>query len=234
MTKLSFSLPYLLTTNVLCHLSYYKLEQTQLIRLRLFAVWVSSLIHISSLCCNLTFHLRNISRIRRYLGFDTCSHVVRSLVLSRMDYGNALLMGAYSKDIARLQRLQNWSAKLIFCARKFDRASHFLKELHWLPISERIQYKIMLYVFKCINGSAPEYISSLLSIHCPVREGLRSSSDTTRLVEHKIHSRTLISASEKTFYFMAPSLWNKLPITIRSSTSISMFKKRLKFHLFNH
>ncbi|XP_072014995.1 uncharacterized protein [Amphiura filiformis] len=150
--------------------------------------------HISSLCASVTYHLRNISRIRRYLDFNTCNHAVRSLVLSRLDYGNALLMGTNVTDIARLQRLQNWSAKLIFCANKYDHATPFLNELHWLPVKERITFKILLYVFKCINGIAPAYLSSCLALYCPVRRGLRSSSDITRLVEHRIQNRTLKSA----------------------------------------
>ncbi|XP_072050334.1 uncharacterized protein [Amphiura filiformis] len=81
--------------------------------------------HISSICSSLNTHLRNITRTRRYLDFDTCNHIIRSLVLSRLDYGNALLLGARQADISRLQRLQNWSAKLIFRATKYDHASPF-------------------------------------------------------------------------------------------------------------
>ena len=68
---------------------------------------------ISCLSRNITFHLRNISRIRRFLDFDSCNDIIRSLILSRLDYGNVLLLGTNSTDISRLQTLQNWAAKLI-------------------------------------------------------------------------------------------------------------------------
>ncbi len=110
---------------------------------------------ITSLSRSSTYHLRSITRIRSFLDFDSCNSIVRSLILSRLDYGNALLLGANSTDLNRLQHFQNWAAKLIFSASKFDYASPFLKELHWLPVKERIQYKILLYVFKCLNGQAP-------------------------------------------------------------------------------
>ena len=62
---------------------------------------------VSFLCRSVSYHLRNISRIRHFLDYNTCNDIVRSLVLSRLDYGNVLLMGANAKQIARLQVLQN-------------------------------------------------------------------------------------------------------------------------------
>jgi hypothetical protein len=187
---------------------------------------------ISALSRSVAFHLRNISRIRRYLDFETCNHIVRSLVLSRLDYGNALLAGVNAKEIARLQRLQNWAVKLIFCKSRRDHASPLLNQLHWLPVNGRIKFKILLYVYKCLNGFAPEYLTSCLTLYSPTREGLRSASDVTRLVVHKIHNRTLKSAADKTFYYLAPKLWNALPSFIRCARTTSIFKKGLKSHLF--
>ena len=187
---------------------------------------------ISAISRSVTFHLRNIARIRRYLDFETCNHIVRSLVLSRLDYGNALLAGTNTKEIARLQRLQNWAVKLVFCKSKKDHASPLLFQLHWLPVNERIHFKILLYVYKCLNGLGPAYLTSCLTLYTPAREGLRSSSDVTRLVVHRIHSRTLKSASSKTFYHSAPRLWNALPSSIRCAGTVSSFKKSLKSHLF--
>ena len=153
-------------------------------------------------------------------------------MLSRLDYGNALLMGSSSTNIMKLQRLQNWSAKIIFCARKFDHASQFLHQLHWLPVKERIQYKILLYVFKCLHELGPHYLTSALSLYEPTRPGLRSALDTTRLAVPKYNYRGLKSAFEKSFSLAAPSIWNALPSNIRCSASLPIFKKVLKTHLF--
>ncbi|KAJ8046308.1 hypothetical protein HOLleu_04936 [Holothuria leucospilota] len=68
---------------------------------------------VGSLCTSLTHQLRYISRIRRFLDFDTCHLVIRALVLSRLDYANGLLLGCNATDIRRLQCIQNWAAKLI-------------------------------------------------------------------------------------------------------------------------
>ncbi|XP_072030450.1 uncharacterized protein [Amphiura filiformis] len=70
--------------------------------------------HITNLCKTTTFHLRNLTRIRKYIDEDTCNHAARSLVLSRLDYCNGLLSSIPHKHVLRLQRLQNWAARLVF------------------------------------------------------------------------------------------------------------------------
>ena len=128
---------------------------------------------ITSLCTSLNYQMRNISRIRRFLDRDTCHLVVRALILTRLDYGNALLFGSNATNIQRLQRIQNWAAKLVCRASKRDHATPYFKELHWLPVRERITFKILVYVYKCLNGTAPSYLSSCLSPHRHGRSSLR-------------------------------------------------------------
>jgi len=190
--------------------------------------------HVKSLCASLTYQLRNISRIRRFLDFDTCHLVIRALVLSRIDYGNGLLMGMKKTDVHRLQRIQNWSAKLICQALKHDHATPCLHQLHWLPVGERITFKVLVTIFKCLNHTAPDYLSTSLSLHRPARAGLRSAADTTKLVEHSI-IRTLKSADSRSFFYAGPRIWNRLPVSIRESDTLSGFKKALKTYLYpNH
>lgn len=93
----------------------------------------------------------------------------------------------------------------------------------------RILFKLLLYVFKCSQGRAPNYLSELLSAYAPGREGLRSSSDKTLLSQPK----ALKAAGLNTFSVSGPREWNKLPKTIRESPSIPVFRKKLKTHLFS-
>ena len=119
-----------------------------------------------------------------------------------------------------------------FCASKKNHASPLLRQLHWLPVRDRITFKVMLYVFKCLAGTGPEYLSSCLELYNPTREGLRSASDATRLTVPIIRGWTFKSAADKTFTYTAPNIWNKLPSSVRSAKSVSVFKKGLKSHLF--
>ena len=111
--------------------------------------------HITNVSRTFTFHLRNISRIRRYIGKDTCHHAVRSLILSRIDYCNGLLSPLPKSYTLRLQRLQNWAARLVFTVNRQQDPKPLLKSLHWLPVKQRISFKLLLYVFKSLNGMAP-------------------------------------------------------------------------------
>ena len=95
--------------------------------------------HVSHLCKTLIFQLRNISHIRRrYLDIDSCNHIVRALVISRLDYGNSLLTGTTETNINKLQRIQNRAVRLICGLKRRDHVSPYRAELHWLPVKERI------------------------------------------------------------------------------------------------
>ena len=159
---------------------------------------MSMSMHVKTLFRSLTFQICNIWRIRRFLDFDPCHLIVHALILSRLDYGNGLFLGSNNLDIQKLQRIQNWAAKLICKATKRDHASPYLRELHWLPVEDRITFKIMVFFFKCLNGMTPEYLSSSLSRHRPARAGLRSASDSTWLFVHNT-PKTLMSAEKRCF-----------------------------------
>ena len=144
--------------------------------------------HINSLISSVNYHLRNIRRtgLSKFLDQDTKYTIVRSFILSRLDYGNALLYSAKSKDLDCLQSLQHKAIKLIFSANRFDSPAPLMNTLHWLPIRERINFKTCMYVFKCIHGNAPKYLSDFISHRLiPVTGPItRSSNDSTLIFAH--------------------------------------------------
>ena len=106
---------------------------------------------VNNLCKNMIFQLQKISSIRLYLTEEAAKTLVTSLILSRLDYCNSLLAGITKDNLSKLQSIQNHAAKLIKRKKKYDHVSPLLQELHWLPVTQRIDYKIALLVFKCIN-----------------------------------------------------------------------------------
>ncbi len=90
-------------------------------------------------------------------------------------------------------------------------------------MKEQIQYKILLYVFKCLNGQAPSYLMSCLTLYNQPRPGLRSASDKTRLSIPTLNRTALHSAANKAFS-LAAHLWNNLPIYIGTADTLSGFK----------
>ena len=85
-----------------------------------------------------------------------------SLVTSRLDYCNGLLCGITDELLCRLQKVQNNAARVVSGSKKYDHITPVLKDLHWLPIRKRIEFKILLLTFKCMQGIAPLYLRELL------------------------------------------------------------------------
>ena len=105
---------------------------------------------------------------------ETTKILVDSLLTSHLDYCNSLLYNASDYVINKLKCVQNQAAKLILNLSRFDSATKSWKLLHWLPIRDRIEFKILLIVFKCLHKSGPQYLCNLLCKNHN-REGLRSN-----------------------------------------------------------
>ena len=182
--------------------------------------------HISSVCGTVTYHLRNITRIRRFIDQSTSNHAVRSLILSRVDYCIARLSSIPNTQVVRLQRLQNWAARLVFQVRCDTPPDPLLCNLHWLPVKQRIIFKLLLLVYKSLNNYAPKYLSDCLKLVPGKRT--RSSEDPLKLTYLTKRKQT----GDITFTVASSIEWNKLPITLRQCPSIDSLKKSRKTHLF--
>ena len=108
--------------------------------------------------------------------------------------------------------------------------SPILKSLHWLPIPNRISYKVSAITFSSLFESGSSYLSELLNIYTP-RRSLRSSADDRNLVIPKTNQ---VRYGSRCFSVQAPMNWNKLPFNIRHSKSIDSFRCSLKTHLFTN
>ena len=164
--------------------------------------------HVKKICKTSYYHLRNISKIRKYLTEETTEILVYAFVSSKLDC-NSLLYGLPKHMISSLQSVQNTAARIVTLTKKFDHITPVLIQLHWLPVHFRILFKVLLLVYKALNGMAPLYIMELLS--------------------YRTCSRTLRSTAVSV---AAPKLWNELPLDLRSLDTINLFKKHLKTDLF--
>ena len=128
---------------------------------------LSMIDHVSSVSCACYYQLHKISKIRQYLSEEAASNLVRSLVLSKLDYCNSLLYGLPDFLLHRLQLVQNNAARLIFRKKKSDNVTPLLMQLHWLPVKQRILFNVHLLTFKSLNNLAPTYISKLVQEYEP-------------------------------------------------------------------
>ncbi len=182
--------------------------------------------HINTTCKSGFYHLRNIARIRKCLTKESCVTLVHAFISSRLDYCNSLLAGVPKCHLRKLQVLQNSAARLVTFTRKFDHISPVLFNLHWLPVEERINFKILLLTYKALNGKAPAYITEMLSFKDTRQTRYMQSAP---LYVPKIKRSTF---GGRSFSSVAPSLWNSLPVSIRTAKDVDVFKTKLKTHLF--
>ena len=109
-----------------------------------------------------------IKSICKYITREACTTLVLMLCMSHLDYSNTLLYELPNKTIKRYQVIQNICAKLVLGRPKYSSSTEALKCLHWLPIQQRITYKIGLLTFKCINKAAPKYPQDLITMRKPI------------------------------------------------------------------
>ncbi len=154
--------------------------------------------------------------------------MIHAFASSRLDYCNSLYMGISQSNINRLQMVQNAAARLLTGTRRFDHISPVLCSLHWLPVCYRIEFKILLLVFKALSGMAPEYLSDLLNPNTSSRP-LRSSEKRVLMVPR---SRSKLRG-DRAFSIAGPKLWNSLPVSLRLDLNSDSEKTKLKTYLFS-
>ena len=145
---------------------------------------------VTSLCKAAHFHLRNIGRIRKSVTYEACEKLIHALITSRLDYCNATLYGVTDGQHQRLQKMFNIAARILtLTPPSEDIETVLLETLHWLPVEQRIQYKILLLTFKVLHGLALQYLSELLKLQVTERDTRQT--DTNRLHQPVMNTRTL-------------------------------------------
>ena len=148
--------------------------------------------------------------------------LVQALVISSIDYCNSLYLGANKSVIKQLQNIQNRACTIVLGLKRKESKSKHLKSLHLLKVPERIEFKILLTVFKALNGMGPSYVAELLAYNDI------SGSRTPSLRPFQTNTLT----GERAFACQAAKLWNELPLELKTCSELDVFKSKLKTFLF--
>jgi len=194
--------------------------------------YVSMRSHISKTVAACFAILRQLRSIRHAVPRYVLQSLVSSLVLQQFDYGNATLAAIPSHLAKRMQSMMNSAAGLVFSASRYDRITPLLTQLHWLKVPECIKFKLAVLVYRCLHQTAPPYLADELhqSSGDEARQRLHSASTSSLVVRHT----RLSTIGDRAFPVAAARLWNTLPLNVTSASSISVFRKHLKTHLFGH
>jgi len=167
--------------------------------------------HVQSTCRTAYFHMRNIGKISKFIDKTSVKILVHAFVTSRLDYCNSLLHGADQYSIDKLQRVQNSAARLITKTSKREHITPVLAELHWLPVRQRIIFKLLVFVFKALHGLGPVYLQELVHRYQPARD-LRSIS-----TRHLVVPKTRTTSYGDRAFCVAGPFGTDSPVTYKTS-----------------
>jgi len=185
--------------------------------------------HVKKLCQTCYYQLRQLRPIARSLTNDTAKTLVHSFVACRLDYCNSLLYGMSDAHFKRLQSVQNAAARLVTGTRRRDHITPVLRQLHWLPVRQRVDYKLAILMHKAHHGRLPSYLEDDCRLVADTDRRQLRSSDAAVCVVPRSHT----NMGDRSFSVAGPRIWNSLPTLLRSSkSSFNMFKKSLKTFLF--
>ena len=148
-----------------------------------------------------------------------------AFIFSRLDYCNAVLYGLPHSTINPLQHVKNITSRVTLSQSARDDVRPALKELHWLPVTYQIQYKVALLMYMVHANRCPQYLrDSVVSASCePGRHHLRSATNLNYILP-----RTRTKFGEKAFSVSGPIVWNSLPLSVRLSPTLTGSKRNLK------
>ena len=175
--------------------------------------------HVSAVCKACNYHLWALRHIRHLLTTDVTNTLACSIVGSRLDYCNSVLYGAPTSTM-KLQRLQNSIARVVLQQPRWVHAEPLLQSLHWLPIKQRIEYKLAVLTYKVRATSTPKYLDDLISNRVTgTRMSLRSASRALLTVPF---TRTVCAS--RAFRVCAPIVWSRLPADLQFCDCFKTFK----------
>ncbi len=166
--------------------------------------------HVKAVTKSAYYHLKNIARIRCFVSSQDLEKLVHAFITSRVDYCNGLLTGLPKKTIRQLQLIQNAAARILTRTRKSEHITPVLRSLHWLPVTFRIDFKVLLLVYKSLNDIGPKYMADMLTEYKPnrpLRSGVPKLVPGASPTLHILHSplsitpdstHQLISSNSKT------------------------------------
>ena len=183
--------------------------------------------HVGNVCKAAYFHIRGLRHVRSAKSRETANTVACAIVGSRLDYCNSLLAGIFSKNLDRLQRVQNTLARLVTGTQRREHITPVLAELHWLPVRARITSKISTIVFKLRQNRQPSYLAELIQEHDSTRR-LRSSTQS-QLIEPDY----CLKIGQRSFRYVATNTWTNLPASLKLVNTLETFRKQLNSYLYD-
>lgn len=188
--------------------------------------------HINLLVGRAIVKFKDIYKHKRFLDQDSKKILCNSIILSLFSFGDLVYMNIDNYLQHKIQKIQNLCLKFIFNIQKREHwsSSQLLKEINWLSMSDRRTLNGLSLLFKILHGQAPDYLRDMFTQISEVSER------NTRTYPGNIYlpNEHLSAIHRKSFRYAIPIAWNNLPVDVKESKTLSVFKKKIKTTLLNN
>jgi len=177
---------------------------------------------VAAVCRGSYYQLRQLRPLKRCMTDEAIKTLTYAFISSRLDYCKVLYCGIADGFLSSLQSVQNAAARLFTGLGRREHITPVLQQLHWLPVRQRVMFKLATLVYRSLAGIAPAYLSD--ECHLTSSIGVRSS-DSRTCVPRRAHN----GYGVRCFATAGPSLWNSLPLYLREpDISFNRFETVLK------
>lgn len=180
--------------------------------------------HITNITSTCMASLCQINRIKHLLDSRTLENVITSLVFSKLYFCSTVWANTSKTNVQKLQKIQNFAARIVTGTRKYDHITPVLNDLRWLSVSAMLAFYDAILTFKCLKGIAPKYLSSRFKTRAHVH------GKNTRNKKKLDIPAFSTAAGQRSFIYRAVKCWNTLPEEITECTSLHSFKAKAKSH----
>jgi len=178
-------------------------------------LFASTLINIALMQVGLrqhnAWHIKPLRPLCRSLPAEATKTLVQAFNLCRLDYCNSLLYGVTDKLMRQVQSVQNAAARLITGNKRREHITPILRQLHWLPVRRRVEFKIASLVYQVLSSKVPTYLAD--DIHLASESSARSlrSSSGRKCSVTRVHRHF----GDRCFAAAGPRIWNNFPASLR-------------------
>ena len=178
--------------------------------------------HVTNIVSSCTGSLCQINRVKYLLDKQTMTTLINALVFNKLYYCSSVWANTSRKNLDKLQKIQNFAARILTGTNKYQHISPVLQDLNWLPVCLNVKLREGVMAFWCVKGFAPLYLSEKFVKRSDVHSNRTRNRDKLQIPKCKSTS------GQRTFYYRAVTAWNSMPEDLRNCVSIGDFKKKLQ------
>ena len=170
--------------------------------------------------------LVQISRVKHIFKNELIT-IINALVFSKLYYCSSVWSNTTMYNVNKLQKVQNFAARIVSNTRKYDHITPVLKKLKWLPVKNYLYYRDATLAFKCMTGLAPNYLCNKFICRGDVS---KRNTRNSQLFNIPLFQTT---TGQRSFSYRVVNIWNNLPTDIKLCKNVAGFKIKLRKYLLN-